>query len=90
MTAKSILFTWVFLHTRGSVLLAALLHATTNLFAVSPGVADGGGVALLLLAALAKWALVAVVIAVAGPGLTRGPRPEDHVASRPSKVEQTS
>ena len=39
MTAKSILFTWVFLHTRGSVLLAALLHATTNLFVVSPVVA---------------------------------------------------
>src|SRR5688572_2525075 len=35
-TAKSILFTWVFLHTRGSVLLAALLHATTNLFVASP------------------------------------------------------
>lgn len=70
------LFTWVFLHTRGSVLLAALVHATTNLFVVSPVVAAGGGVALLLLAALAKWALVAVVIAVAGPGLAKGRRPE--------------
>jgi hypothetical protein len=73
MTARSVLFTWVFLHTRGSVLLAAPFHATTNLFVVSPVVAGGGGVALLLLTALAKWALVAVVIAVAGPGLTRGP-----------------
>jgi uncharacterized protein len=72
-TAKSVLFTWVFLHTRGSVLLAALFHATTNLFVVSPVVAGSGGVALLLLAALAKWALVAVVIAVAGPGLAREP-----------------
>jgi uncharacterized protein len=36
VTAKSVLFTWVFLHTRSSVLLAALLHATTNLFVVSP------------------------------------------------------
>jgi hypothetical protein len=76
MTAKSILFTWVFLHTRGSVLLAALLHATTNLFVVSPVVAEAGSVALLLLAALAKWVLVGVVIAVAGPGLAKGPRPE--------------
>lgn len=75
-TAKSVLFTWVFLHTRGSVLLAALFHATTNLFVVSPVVAGGGGSALLLMAALAKWALVAVVIAVAGPGLAKGPRPE--------------
>jgi uncharacterized protein len=74
--AKSVLFTWVFLHTRGSVLLAALLHATTNLFVVSPVVAEGGSVALLLLAASAKWALVVVVIAVAGPGLAKGPRPE--------------
>jgi uncharacterized protein len=74
--AKSVLFTWVFLHTRGSVLLAALLHATTNLFAVSPVIAEAGTVALLLLAAAAKWALVVVVIAVAGPGLAKGPRPE--------------
>jgi hypothetical protein len=29
-----------------------------------------------LLAALAKWILVGVVIAVAGPGLAKGPRPE--------------
>ena len=75
-TAKSVLFTWVFLHTRGSVLVAALLHATTNLFVVSPVVAGGASVALLLVAALAKWALVAAVIAVAGPGLAKGPHPE--------------
>ena len=76
ITAKSVLFTWVFLHTPGSVLLAALLHATTNLFVVSPVVAEGGSVALLLLAAAGKWVLVAVVVAVAGPGLAKGPRPE--------------
>jgi membrane protease YdiL (CAAX protease family) len=75
-TAKSVLFTWVFLHTRGSVFLAALLHATTNLFVVSPVVAEAGGVAPLSLAALAKWVLVGVMIAVAGPGLAKGPRPE--------------
>jgi uncharacterized protein len=75
-TAKSVLFTWVFLHTRGSVLLAALFHATTNLFVVSPVVAEAGSVALLLLAASAKWVLVVAVIAVVGPGLAKGPRPE--------------
>jgi uncharacterized protein len=42
LTAKSIVFTWVFLHTRGSVLLAVLFHASTNLFAVSPVVAEVG------------------------------------------------
>jgi membrane protease YdiL (CAAX protease family) len=76
MTAKSVLLTWVFLHTRGSVLLAMLLHASTNLFVFSPVVAEAEGSALPLLAAAAKWALVAVLIAVAGPGLAKGPRPE--------------
>jgi uncharacterized protein len=54
MTAKSVIFTWIFLHTRGSVLVAALLHATTNLFVVSPVVAEVGALASVLLAALAK------------------------------------
>jgi hypothetical protein len=45
-------------------------------FVASPVIAEGAGVALLLLAALAKWVLVGVVIAVAGPGLAKGPRPE--------------
>jgi membrane protease YdiL (CAAX protease family) len=76
ITAKSVLFTWVFLHTRGSVLLAMLLHGATNLFVVSPDVASTGDLTLPLLAAGAKWALVVVVVVVAGPGLARGPRPE--------------
>ena len=76
VAAKSVLFTWVFLHTRGSVLLAVLLHASTNLFVVSPVVAEAGDVALPLLAAAAKWILVVTVIAVGGPGLAKGPRPE--------------
>jgi membrane protease YdiL (CAAX protease family) len=76
LAAKSVLFTWVFLHTRGSVLLAALFHATTNLFVVSPAAAGGASVGLLLLAAVAKLVLVVVVVAVAGPGLAKGPRPE--------------
>jgi membrane protease YdiL (CAAX protease family) len=76
ITAKSVLFTWVFLRTRGSVLLAAILHATANLFVVSPVVAEGGSTQLLLLAAVAKWVLVLGVLAMAGPGLAKGPRPE--------------
>ena len=79
ITAKSVLFTWVFLHTRGSVLLAMLLHGATNLFAVSPVVAEGGSVALLLLAAAAKWGLVVVVVLVAGTSLVRSMRPEPDV-----------
>jgi uncharacterized protein len=74
--AKSILFTWVVLHTRGSVLLAMLWHASTNLFVVSPNLTTSGDQTLLLLAAAAKWVLVIVVILVAGSDLARGPRPE--------------
>jgi uncharacterized protein len=75
-TAKSVLFTWVFLHTRGSVLLAVLLHASTNLFVVSPAVAEVRSLGLPLLAALAKWMLVVLVIAIAGPSLASSPKPE--------------
>ncbi len=56
--------------------MAALFHATTNLFVVSPVVAGGASVGLLLLAAGAKLVLVVVVVAVAGPGLAKGTRPE--------------
>ncbi len=80
ITAKSVLFTWVFLHTRGSVLLAMLLHGATNLFVVSPDVANTGDLTLPLLAAVAKWVLVVVVIVVAGPGLARGDQPIRGVA----------
>src|SRR5215210_4179031 len=76
ITAKSVLFTWVFLHTRGSVLIAMLFHGATNLFIVSPVVASTGDLTLLLLAAGAKWLLVVVVLMVAGPRLARSQRPE--------------
>jgi len=33
--AQAVLYTWVFLHARGSVLLAVLFHAASNLFAFS-------------------------------------------------------
>jgi membrane protease YdiL (CAAX protease family) len=79
VTAKSVLFSWVFLHTRGSVLLAILLHAATNLFAVSPNLTSTGDLTLLLLAAAGKWLLVVVVIIVAGTSLVRSTRPEPEV-----------
>src|SRR5215210_1663430 len=79
ITAKSILFTWVFLHTRGSVLIAMLFHGATNLFIVSPSPTSSGDLTLSLLAAGAKWVLVVVVIVVAGPQLVRGTRPQAEV-----------
>jgi uncharacterized protein len=71
IVAKSILFTWVFLRTRGSVLIAALLHGTTNLFVVSPPVGAAGDLLLPVLAMAAKWLLVGVILIVCGPGLKR-------------------
>jgi membrane protease YdiL (CAAX protease family) len=89
--AKSVLFTWVFLHTRGSVLLAVLLHAATNLFAVSPNLPRSGDLTFPVLAAGAKWVLVVVIIVVAGPGLARGPRPEalPRTLSRDASIHPT-
>jgi uncharacterized protein len=75
-TAKSVLFTWVFLHTRGSLLMAILFHAATNLFRVSPAATSPGDYTLPLLAAGAKWLLVVVLIVVVGPNLARSPHPE--------------
>jgi len=84
IAAKSVLFTWVFLHTRGSVLIAMLFHGATNLFIVSPVVASTGDLTLLLLAAVGKWALVVVLILVAGPTLVRGPSPDPETLPRTS------
>ena len=74
--AKSVIFTWVFLHTRGSVLLAALLHGSTNLFTVSPAESVTGDLLFPVLATAAKWLLVIVLIAVAGSRLARQPDPD--------------
>jgi membrane protease YdiL (CAAX protease family) len=76
ISAKSVLFTWVFLRTRGSALVAVLLHGTTNLFEVSPVVGSTGELAYPMLAAAGKWVLVAILVAWAGPRLTRRPSPE--------------
>jgi membrane protease YdiL (CAAX protease family) len=76
IVAKSVLFTWVFLHTRGSALLAVLLHGSTNLFAVSPPLAVTGGLAVPMLAAGLKWVLVILLLGIAGARLARRPDPE--------------
>ena len=76
LTAKAILFTWVFLHTRGSVLIAMLFHGATNLFLVSPEVVSTGDLEVAVLAMVGKWVLVGIVLVVAGPSLMRGSHPE--------------
>jgi membrane protease YdiL (CAAX protease family) len=84
LTAKSILFTWVFLHTRGSVLIAMLFHGATNLFLVSPEVASTGDLEVAVLAMVGKWVLVGIVLVVAGPRLVRDPRPDPETLPRTS------
>jgi membrane protease YdiL (CAAX protease family) len=71
-TSYSVLFTWVYLHTGGSVLIATLFHGAINL---SQGLLLGGidpaREYWLLAAVYAAAALVLVVAAV--PNLTRKP-----------------
>jgi membrane protease YdiL (CAAX protease family) len=72
-TAYSVLFTWIYLHTRGSVLVATLFHGAINL---SQGMFLGGldpARTYWLLAAVYGVAALAMVVAV-GPGLSRKPR----------------
>ena len=76
LPAKSVLFTWIFLRTRGSVLLAALLHGTTNLFVVSPWPGVTGDLTLALLAVGVKCLLIVVLLMFAGTQLTRRPDPD--------------
>jgi uncharacterized protein len=59
LLVNSLLFTYVFLGTQGSVLIAILLHAATNLFLTSPPQAADGDVTLPLIALLLKTALAA-------------------------------
>jgi hypothetical protein len=72
--------------------LAMLFHGATNLFIVSPDMASTGYLTLPLLAAVAKWVLVVVVIVVGGPGLARGPRPEalPRTISRDASIHPTA
>jgi membrane protease YdiL (CAAX protease family) len=76
VTAKSVIFTWVFLHTRGSVLLAVLFHGSTNLFTVSPAVSVTGDLVFPVLATTAKWLLVIALILANGSRLARRPGAE--------------
>lgn len=66
LMAKSMIFTYVFLRTQGSVLIAILLHASTNLFAVSPRLGENDDLTLPLVALVLKIAL-AVALAVRLP-----------------------
>jgi membrane protease YdiL (CAAX protease family) len=63
LLAKSLIFTYVFLGTQGSVLIAILLHASTNLFVVSPAAGPDGDLTVPLTALFVKIVLVVVLFA---------------------------
>jgi membrane protease YdiL (CAAX protease family) len=61
IVATSVLASWIFNHTRGSVLLAALFHATTDVAIAFTGVMSAGTAPFLLMVALQCIAAVAVI-----------------------------
>ena len=71
IVATSLFMTWVFLRTRGSVLIAVLLHAGLNVFAFPAGVPGADGLVLPVLTVALEWVVVAVVIWWARPTFTR-------------------
>lgn len=62
LPAVSIVYTWVFEHTKGSVLIAILLHAALNLCTVSAAVGGAGSWQLITLVLLSKWLLAGAVV----------------------------
>jgi hypothetical protein len=64
----SILLTWLILHTRGSILAAAVLHATWNVVGFAFPVTMVEGRALFGMAVLG---VAAFVVAIVGPALAR-------------------
>jgi membrane protease YdiL (CAAX protease family) len=74
LTGYSVLYTWVYQHTRGSVLMVFLFHASFNtpwLAAVTSDMADGVARDIELLSAIPLWIVVFVVVARYGPARLR-------------------
>jgi membrane protease YdiL (CAAX protease family) len=70
-TAMAVLYTWLFLRSRGSVLPVIVLHASANLW--TPVAVLAGTFGQLATVVVAKWLLVAVVVWI---GLTpKSPHP---------------
>jgi membrane protease YdiL (CAAX protease family) len=74
VTAWSVLFTWIYNNTKGSVLMMILFHAAINTTLGSLGLLQitSEGVRPLLLNVALTWVVVAIIAAVFGPAqLTR-------------------
>lgn len=61
LPALSVIYTWLFLRSRGSVLPAIVLHASANLW--TPVAVPAGSVGGLAVVLVATWLLVAVLVA---------------------------
>jgi membrane protease YdiL (CAAX protease family) len=83
--AKAIIFTWVFLRTRGSVLIAVLLHATNNVFAVSPVVSVTGTLTLPMIAVGLERVLAVLVLVRSRPTFFRPVDNPDLLYVEPSR-----
>ena len=74
--AFSILVTWIYLHTEGSLLLPMLFHSSVNTSAVLFRWFSGDGLVVLWGLFAALWALAAgIVVLRYGPALTRARSP---------------
>ena len=61
LPGMAVVYTWLFLRSRGSVLPAIVLHASANLW--TPAAVPGGTVGQLAVVLVATWLLVAVLVA---------------------------
>jgi len=78
MSGWGVLLGWVYMNTRGSLLLCVLFHAARNTI-TSAVLPVGGHDTLMMLVTALTWGVVLIVVVVAGPA---------HL-SRPLRVERT-
>jgi membrane protease YdiL (CAAX protease family) len=93
IVATSVLISWIFNHTRGSVLLASLFHATTDVAIAYSGVMSAGADLFWLMVTLQCLAAAAVVPALRTmPANTTGlihPEPSTQGAARQTSEAST-
>lgn len=79
--AQAIIMTWIYQHTRGSLLLMVLFHASGNLL-MQAFTGATHNIPLRGVAALLLWAVAGGLVMVLGPHLTR--RPSAHEQDAPA------
>lgn len=83
LPATSVLFTWVYQHTNGSVVAAALFHGSLNLFSVPPPI-PGDPLTPAIITLGSHWLLAALLVIFAGRRLDGfPPQPVETPAAEP-------